>query len=318
MSDAYAYWRAALRGISENKATYLPTMYDIAGPDNPQPGMYRMRPAKDAAKIPMQIWLVDKDGNAVHEWRAGLTVVGTIDGHRVDSKILADRWLFCEPVTKTDFEHYKAHKMWPGEIGHNSGDLSLAEEITDFADTSTTWLYKTGITDQTTADQAANRRAKLLELAKQAASEEDARTRPLKEQIEAIKAEWRPLHDTAKKAADDLRDKLTVYMREQDAKRKAIAEAAQKAAAEAAKALPGEDVPLPLLELQPVRAGGQRGRKAGLRTVTKYEVENIALVIAALAANAELHEAAATIARKLMKAGQAIPGMKTVTEQVAA
>ena len=318
MSDAYAYWRAALRGVSEDKATYLPTMYDIAGPDNPQPGMYRMRPKKGAPKIPVQIWLVDKDGQAVHEWRAGLTVVGTIDGNKVDSRVLADRWLFCEPVTKSDFEHYKANNLWPGDIGHNSGDLSLAEEINDFASTSLEWLTKTKITSKETADQAANRRSHLLELAKKAASEEDARTRPLKDKIEEIKSEWRPLQEAAKQAADTLRDSLTVYMREQDAKRKAIAEAAQKAAAEAAKALPGEDVPLPLLNVAPVRAGGQRGRKAGLRTVTKYEVESIALVIAALADNAEFQEAAATIARKLMRAGQQVPGMKVISEQVAA
>lgn len=316
MTDVYGYWRAKLAG-KDAAPFILPTLHGNPN-DDPQPGMYRMRPAKGAAKVPVHIWLTDDNGKAQLVWRDGLTLVGTINHKPATAKELADRWLWCEPVTKADFEHYKANKLWPGDIGHNSGDLSLAEEITDAARTALDWLKATKIADKTSADIAANHRAKLNDLAKRADAEREERKRPHMDAAKAVDLEYKPLVIEAKEAADTLRDALTVWMRDQEAKAKAVADAARKAAEEAAKAHGMEDVPLPLPEPVKVQAGGQRGRKAGLRTVVQYEVTDMQALLAYLATNAELNAAAADIGRKLMKAGIQVPGMIAKQERVAA
>jgi len=311
MSDAYAYWKAKVRG--EDAAAYiLPTMYTGTYED-PQPSAYKVRLAKGGPKLPMRVWLM-KDGAATAAWSDGCELVGTIDGKPVDAKAIAERWLWAEAVSKDDLTHYIHHKLWPGEIGHNSGDLTLAEKIKDAIENAP----KAAPTDKKSADVASNYRDKLNALAKEADDERDSKVRPHLEAQRAINAEYKPLIDSAKKAADALRDGLTVWMREQERKQQAIAEAARKAAEEAAKAQGTEDVPLPLPEPPKVQAGGQRGRKAGLRTLTKYEAHDIAAVMEALKDNAELQAAAVEIARKMMKAGANIPGMQVVVERHAA
>jgi hypothetical protein len=311
MSDAYAYWKAKVRG-EDASAYILPTMYSGTYED-PQPGAYKVRLAKGGPKVPMRIWLT-KDGAATAVWSEGCELTGTIDGTPMPAKAIAERWIWAEAVSKADLDHYNTHKLWPGEIGHNSGDLTLAEKIKDAIENAP----KGNPTDKKSADIASNYRDKLNALAKEADDERDAKVRPHLEAQRAINAEYKPLIDSAKKAADALRDGLTVWMREQEAKAKAIADAARKAAEEAAKAHGMEDVPLPLPEPPKVQAGGQRGRKAGLRTVTKYECHDIAAVMEALKDNAELQAAAVEIARKLMKAGANIPGMQVVVERHAA
>ena len=311
MSDAYAYWKAKVRGENA-EALILPTMYSGTYED-PQPGAYKVRLTKGGPKVPMRVWLT-KDGAATATWSDGCELVGTIDGKTVAAQAIADRWLWAEAVSRADLDHYNAHKLWPGEIGHNSGDLTLAEKITDAIENAP----KGNPTDKKSADIASNYRDKLNALAKEADDERDARVRPHLEAQRAINGEYKPLIDSAKKAADALRDGLTIWMRAEEAKAKAIADAARKAAEEAAKAHGMEDVPLPLPEPPKVQAGGQRGRKAGLRTITKFEAHDVAAVMEALKDNAELQAAAVEIARKLMKAGANIPGMQVSVERVAA
>jgi hypothetical protein len=313
MSDAYAYWKAKVRG-EDATAFILPTMYSGTYED-PQPGAYKVRLAKGGPKVPMRIWLT-KDGAATAVWSEGCGLTGTIDGTPLPAKAIAERWIWAEAVSKADLDHYNAHKLWPGEIGHNSGDLTLAEKIKDAIENAP----KGNPTDKKSADVASNYRDKLNALAKEADDERDAKVRPHLEAQRAINAEYKPLIDSAKKAADALRDGLTIWMREQEAKAKAkaIADAARKAAEEAAKAHGMEDVPLPLPEPPKVQAGGQRGRKAGLRTVTRHEVDNYDAVLEYLKDKPEFREMVATYAAKLMRAGENVTGMAVITERVAA
>ena len=117
---------------------------------------------------------------------------------------------------------------------------------------------------------------------------------------------------------------------EAEAKRKLAEEAARKAreVAEAAKAeaaarnLPPPpepvDVPLPLDEPVKIQAGGQRGRKAGLRTVTKYIVTDYAAALAHVKDHPDVRAAVEKVAAAQAKAGASVPGIETQTEQVAA
>jgi len=311
MNDVYDHWRARLAG-KDPRPFALPTI-DGNPNDDPQPGAYKVRLSKGGQKVPMRIWLV-KNGQAQLEWSEGCQLVGTINGVEVDVKGLADRWHFAEPVSKADTDHYNKNKMWPGDIGHNSRDLSLAEEIKDAAKTALDWLKSHGIKNKETMDIAANHRARLNELANKADDERDALKRPHMEAAKAVDLKYKPLIVEAKEAADTLRDALTDFMRVEEKRRAEALEKARQVVAEA-----GVDLELPLAP-EPVRAGGQRGRKAGLRTVVEYQIHDRAALLAYLTThdNADLHAAAAEIGRKLFKAGVEVPGIIAVGKKVAA
>lgn len=317
MSDEFSWYRAALRGD--------------AGPihaDHPQSGYYKIK-AASGRWLPVAIWL--KNGEHV------CRVAG-------DMKSAAEIWTHAakNPVEKDDAKQAFATGVWPGdapEVGHNQGPQWIGDEVSDYAEHSLTWLRSTKIDSKVAADEAANRRAKLLELAKTADKERDEKKRPHLEAGRKIDAEYKPVVETATAAANALRDALTAYMRaeearqraEQEAKRKAAEEAARKQleAAEAArreaeaKNMPPppepEDVPFPMFD-EPVKvqAGGQRGRKAGLRTVTKYVVTDYAATLAHVKDHPDVRAAVEKVAAAQAKAGAAVPGVTTQTEQVAA
>jgi hypothetical protein len=316
MSDEFTWWRAALRGE--------------AGPihaDHPHSGYYKTR-AANGRWMPVAIWL--KDG--AHVCRVGN-----------ESKSAVEVWTHAakNPVPKDDARQAFETGTWPGDapdIGHNQGPMTIAEEINDYAEHTLEWLRSTTIDSKPKADEAANRRAKLLELSKTADKERDEKKRPHLEAGRKIDAEYKPLVETATKAANAARDALTVYMKaeearqraEQEAKRKAAEEVARKIreAAEAARAkaeaenMPPPEVPevtLPMFD-EPVKvqAGGQRGRKAGLRTITKYIVTDYAAALAHVKDHPDVRAAVEKIAAAQAKAGATVPGVEAQHEQVAA
>jgi hypothetical protein len=67
-----------------------------------------------------------------------------------------------------------------------------------------------------------------------------------------------------------------------------------------------------------VQAGGQRGRKAGLRTITKYVITDYAAALAHVKDHPDVIEAVTKVAAAQAKAGATVPGVETQTEQVAA
>lgn len=317
MTDEFTWYRAALKGES------VPVHAD-----HPQSGYFKVK-APNGRWLPVAIWT--KNGEQVCR-------VGD------ETKNAADVWTHAakNPVPKEDAKQAFATGVWPGDapdIGHNQGPQWIGDEINDYAEHSLAWLKSTKIESKVAADEAANRRAKLLELAKSADKERDEKKRPHLEAGRKIDAEYKPLVETATGAANALRDALTVFMRaeearqraEQEAKRKAAedearkqreaAEAARKAAE--AKNLPPppepEDVPLPIFD-EPVKvqAGGQRGRKTGLRTVTRYVVTDYAAALAHVKDHPDVRAAVEKVASAQAKAGAVVPGVETQTEQVAA
>lgn len=314
MSDEFQNWRDALAG----KAVALHA-------DVPHAGYYRMRDRKDGPWLPVAIWT--KDG--------ALTArVGS------DKRDPFDIWTRCAkyPVKMEDAKAVFGGAAWPGEIGigHNSGDLSLAESIKDAVSQAMEWLKASGVKDQVSMDMAANYRAKLLDLAKQADAEREAKKRPHDEAAKAVQAEYKPIIDSAKAAADTVRDALSKYMAaEQEKARKAAEEAARienerrlaeyqrRLAAEAEHALNDRDagpVPEPkIVAPEPVRiqAGGQRGKKASLREMTRWRVDDYAAALSHVKEHPEVRAVVEKVAFAQARTGAAVPGVSSYIEQVA-
>lgn len=352
--DAYAYWRTCLKngGTAPEGTTFLPTYHGNGTHEEPQPGIYRVRVTKGGPLVPVQIWLRADDGAVMNRFEDGCSLAGTIDGKPADADTLADRWIWCKAVSKSDHEHYKTNGVWPGEvetagkaagIGDNSRDLSLAAQIRDYAETALSWLRKAGgIKDKLSSDMAANYRAELLRLAKDADKQRETEKRPHDDAAKAVQAKWKPIIDDATFAANTIRDELTKWMRaeeaRQEAARRAKFEAEQRAVAiaraeaDAQRAKQMRDDPIAALTSPPpevpemptapepvkVNAGGQRGRAAGLRTVTRYVVTDHAAALAFFAESGDVRDLIQKLAERASKAGVNVPGVEKQIEKVAA
>lgn len=319
--DEFQFWRDALAGKK----------VEISA-DAPQPGYYKTRTRKDGPYVPVAIWTANGE------------LVCRVGNEKRDPVSV---WTFCadKPVSKDDAKHAFEHGTWPGdapEIGHNSGDLSLAEQIAEYAAMALTWLKKTGVKDQVSADKAANYRAKLNQLKKDA---DDARTTEKAPHLSAAKAvddKWRGPIAEATEAAEDIRAALTAFMVAEEKRLKAEAEAKRKAeeervAKERARieaeraekmrvnpiaALTDQEPELPMAPAEPepvkIQAGGQRGRKTGLKTVTVYEVTDYEAALSHVKSHPEVIAAVEKVAKAQAKTGAAVPGVEARTEKVAA
>ena len=327
MTDDFQNWRDALAG--KEAALHA---------DLPNPGYYKLRNGKDGPWLPVAIWR--KDGSLV--CRVACEMRDPLD---------VWTWAAKNPVSKDDAKHAFENGTWPGDvaIGHNSGDMSLEDEIRDAVGQALDWLKVTPIADKTTADMAANYRARLLDLSKKAEAEREAKVRPHIDAQKAINADYKPLVDSAKVAADTVRGKLSVYLAaEEDKARKAAAEAArienekrmaefqrQQAEARAAHAEAmakaaadrANEPPPPMPEIEtpvfvapdPVKlqAGGQRGKKASLRTMTRYEMNDYAAALAHVREHPDVIAAVEKVAFAQARAGATVPGVRSYEEKVA-
>ncbi len=319
--DEFQFWRDALAGKK----------FEISA-DAPQPGYYKTRTRKDGPYVPVAIWTANGE------------LVCRVGNEKRDPVSV---WTFCadKPVSKDDAKHAFEHGTWPGDapdIGHNSGDLSLAEHIAEYAAMALTWLKKSGVKDQVSADKAANYRAKLNQLKKDA---DDARTTEKAPHLSAAKAvddKWRAPIAEATEAAEEIRAALTAFMVAEERRLKAEAEARRKAeeervAKERARieaeraekmrvnpiaALTEQEPELPMApaEAEPVKiqAGGQRGRKTGLKTVTVYEVTDYEAALSHVKSHPDVIAAVEKVAKAQAKTGAAVPGVEARTEKVAA
>lgn len=322
--DDYAWWREAL-------ATGSFTVEE----GNPQIGFYKTK--RDGKWTPVAIWR-DKESKAL------IAAVGT-RGNRVDPNSI---WIGCakNPVSNEAAITAFDTGLFPGDVpamGHNSGTLSLAEEIADVCASAMDWLRKLGgIKDAASKDMAANWRDKINGLKKQADAERETEKRPHLEASRAVDAKFKPVIEQADATATTLRDALTVFMRAEEAKARAEAEARHKAemervakerariAEEQAKLMkadpiaaltspPPAEPELPIFEAPaPIQAGGQRGRKTGLRTVTKYVVTNYEAALAHVKDHPDVRAAVEKVAAAQAKAGATVPGVEKQEEKVAA
>ena len=302
--------------------------------DQPYPGRYRMK--RGGRFVSVLINVVDSGKVKAQIRDRGASEI-------VDA---APIWTYCAkyPVTKEAFDTFNATGSWPGdapEIGHNSGDLSLAEQIKEYAEMALSWLRKSGVKDKTSADMAANYRAKLNQLKKDA---DDARTTEKAPHLSAAKAvddKWRGPIAEATEAAEDIRAALTAFMVAEEKRLKAEAEAKRKAeeervAKERARieaeraekmrvnpiaALTDQEPELPMAPAEPepvkIQAGGQRGRRTGLRTVKKVRITDYQAAAAHFAANEEIKVVLDKLTSRLVLAGANVPFAETYDEKVA-
>lgn len=309
MTDQYHWWRNALAGN--------------AGPvhsEEPQSGFYKLRDKRRGLFEPVAIWRDHEDN-----------IICRV-GDSVKDPVLTWQWCAGAPVSKADAKHAFEHGSWPGDvptIGDNSGDLSLMEQLRDYMETARSWLQSTEVTNKLTCDQAGNYAAELTKLKGRLDKERDSKVRPHLDAQRDINAEYKPTIDEADKLSKDIKRAATAFMqaekrrleeeqrRKYEAERKA-AEEARKAAA--AAATPVEDVPEPPPPPQPVKvnAGGQRGRRMGLRTFTEYVVEDYAAALAFAKDSDEVRSAVEKVCKAAAKAGQNVPGVTVIKEERAA
>lgn len=302
--------------------------------DKPIPGFYKLRDHKGGPWIPVAIW--DRDGTLV--CRVG-----------AEERNPLDVWTFCagNPVSKEDAKHAFLHGAWPGDAppvaGDNSKDLTLSEQISDYAARALEWLKGIkSVHDQKTADMASNYRAELMRLKKEAEAAHKTEKAPYLEAGREVDNKWKPVIGEATGAAETLRDALTKFMRAEEERQRKEAEAARKAEeerirkererieAEQAKLMREDpiaaltsdapelpDLPPPVEPVK-VQVGGQRGRKTGLRTVGKWVVEDYAKALEHVKDHPDVVAAVEKVARAQAKAGATVPGMKLIQEKVAA
>lgn len=297
MTDHYAYWKAALAGEK-------PEIHA----DHPQCGIYKARRFKNGPLQPVTIWY-DKQG--VQRASYGDE---SVDPLKV--------WTHCgnKPVSKADYLHWREHGHFPGEIapaGHNSAAMTLAEEIADKVNRVGEWLASlvNGITSQVEADTTANMRAQLLELKKRAEDEKEEKYRPLKKAADAVAAEYNPLIDEAEGAQQSLRNAMTAWGNAEKKRLQAEQDAKYKAELAARTA---EAPPPPPPQPAKVQMGGQAGRKAGMRSVPRFEIVDYDVVCAEFCQHEKVRELILQLAIQRAKTGVVVPGLKSWTEEVAA
>lgn len=325
MTDVWHYWREALAGK-------MPPI----DANTPQCGFYRKRDGRGGAWVPVMIRF-DTDGTL----RCRVGNDSNADPH--------DVWTWCaaNPISQADAKHAFATGTFPGDvpvagIGDNSGNLSLADQIREYAAQALAWMRKSGIKDKTSADMASNYRAELLRLKKEADAQRETEKRPHDEAAKAVQQKWKPLIDEATDAAEELRAGLTTWMTAEErrlaaerqekweAERRAADAARKEAEAQRAKMMaddPIQALTSPEPETPPappppepvkVNAGGQRGRASGLRTVTRYVVTDHAAALAFFASSEDVKMIVAKLAERAAKAGVDVPGVTKQIEKVAA
>lgn len=324
MSDIWQYWRDALAGKEQ-----------AIDANSPQCGFYKRRDGKGGPWLPVMIRF---DSDNVLRCRVGSD--SGADPH--------DVWTWCagNPISREDAKYAFDHGGFPGDapaaIGDNIGDLSLAEQIKDYAAQALGWLKNHGVKSKHDSDKAANYRAELLRLKKEADAQRILEKKPHDEAAKAVQQKWAPLVCEAEDAAEEMRSALTAFMsaekRKLEAEQRAKYEAEQKAAAaaraeiEAQRAKHMRDDPiaamtspepeLPAVPLPPepvrVQAGGQRGRKTGLREITRYIVTDHKSALAFFADSEDVRELISRLAERASKAGVAVPGVERKIEEVAA
>lgn len=320
MSDGYEWWRGALAGKA----------HEIVD-GRPENGFYRMRRSRNGPWLPVAIFTTTAGEH--------VALVGS-ERKREDPNYI---WTWCakHPVAQADAKHAFANgNTWPSDaptIGDNAAKAGIGpiELLRDYMETARSWFSKIGkIDNQKAADQAANYADEILRLKSSADAERDAKVRPHLEAQREINGQYKPTIDEATVLARQIKDASTGYLvsekRRLEDEARAKYEAQRRAAelerarieAERAKqmrddpiaALTSPEPELPIAPLPPepvkVHAGGQRGRRMGLRKETVYSVADFDAVYAWAKDNPKVREAVEKVAIQAAKAGVAVPGIK--------
>jgi len=242
---------------------------------------------------------------------------------------------FAIPVTYEDYTYHLSHGVWPGEIpglGHNTKNLSGFQEWSESVDeqcrSALKWLSDKGgnLSTQVEADTAANHRDMLGRLIKKGESLLKDERQPLDDQLKEIRKRWGDVLATAEDAVKTLRDALSVFLRHAKRQEEQRVAEERKRREEERRAAEDQDIALamlskPEIEVKPkkVSAGGQLGKKAGLRTVKKAVITDYGLALEFFRHDPVISEAVQRLcaAEARSKTRRDIPGVEYVDEEVA-
>lgn len=318
--DQFAWWRARLDGTG-------PAGIDI---NKPMPGYYRRRLQKGGPWVPVAIWY--KDGE----------LVCRVGDEYADAE---QQWSWCalHAVAKEDAQVAFKTGKWPGDVAapaptdHNGGP-SLVEEVADLEAQAADLIAKVKISDQATEDQFSNFRDLLAKRKSDIDKERDAKVRPHLTAQREINGEYNPLIQRLDDAAKRVGQPLLAY---KAARKKAAEEAARKAAEEenrkrmeeyqrqqaeaarlASEAKANEPPPPPPempLFVAPapvkVQSGGQRGKRTGLKVLTKYRLTDYAAALAHTKDHPDVMAAVEKVAIAQARAGASVPGIEKYEEE---
>lgn len=333
--DLYSYWRSALAGKADDGLA-LPTIGASIPGENPQCGLWKVRPRKGEPHVLMQVWLADAETfAAAPEWRDGLTLAGQIGGKPAGHQVIVDRWLFAEPATKDEAAHWRQHGRWPSDPPpiartHNLPSdpfAALKLEVDDRIEQVQQWLtVHSPIGDQVNCDMARNMQAELLDLTKRADKMHETEKRPHLEACRRVDDKFR-FRDALKDWAGRLRVVFEQFLRAEERRLREESDRKYReevAAAEAERArieaVGGAVTELPPLPPPPepvkVQAGGGRGRKAGLKSTWDAAIVDYKLAALHVIEDPDVQDAVGKVITRLVKAAKGkinIPGVQ-VTE----
>jgi hypothetical protein len=281
--DEYAYWRGRQAKLDPPPQ---------ANPDNPQPGFYRMRKEKNGIPVPVAVYL-DKPSADPHSKEEIVVRVGPgaeapeFIGHRAN-----ELWnsFYNNDISEEEYRRVAEEgQPWsdidPG-IGHNLqvGTPQL-ETLRDEIASALAGIddYKS-ITSDEQSTRAQTKRARLLELSKQADGERETEKAPHLLASRAVDERWMPLIRDAKNGAALIRVAMEAW---EDSKHKAA---------------PKDYAPAPIK--------GAVGRAASVTTAPMVEIVKQDLVYKFFKEDPQVVSLLASLAQKAVDRGVKVPGTK--------
>ena len=271
--ELHAYYWACMKGMAPSLS---PAEADIAkcGYWRTKDGAIAIWPIMDQQDGNVVKFAMGRKHNAYASWKT--------TEHQALPEVIG--FAFAIPVTYDDFVHFCTEGVWLGQIpglGHNTGRLSdyqeWKENVEGQIDDALRWLNKINRStlSQTDADIAANYRDSLTRLSKKGELLLKEEKSPLEERLKETKKKWGDALAKADEVARTLREVVGVFLKAEESKEK------QRIAMER-RELEDQDIVMAALSEpeisrpKKVGAGGQLGRKTGLRTVrfaviTDYE-----------------------------------------------
>jgi hypothetical protein len=304
--------------------------------DRPYPGRYALQ--RNGNLLPVAIG-PNKDGR----------LVALVDGAEADPEAI---WISCakRPVAQDAYKFRKDNGHWPDEPKPTRGSNmpsdpfdALRAEIDDKCAQADELLNKTPeIKSQEICNLFRNLQAQLLALNKRADGMHKEEKAPVLEQERQVDDKFR-FRAAVKVLSDRLRSRFEAFMKaeerrlqaEADAKFRADRERAEaerkRVEAEQAKlmvddpitALTSDPPEMPELPMGPepvkVNAGGGFGRKAGLKSVWVPVLTDYSKALAHFAENAKIKELVQKLAEQAVKAGaREVPGFDVKEDRRAA
>lgn len=240
---------------------------------------------------------------------------------------------FAEAVSQDAYEYHEANGVWPGEV---SGLIRNADSITDddqlrenmvevIRDAAQWLLRHPNITTQDDCDVAANYRTNINNLAKSAKARLTAEHEPLKLAIQRCKEKWAEVINPATKTAADLLSGAEAFLIKQDLEeKKNAAKALARITAERDEIAAFDIVmaalmPEPEVHVAKPSAGGQTGRKMGLKGSWHAVVDDHNAALLSFANHPKVIELITSLcqAEARSKTRNPIPGVRYVMKKKA-